>query len=56
MQLQVGISCKIFSFVTVLNKMEFGKVLEFIYFSLFILSVNFLDQLITDMSEPILKG
>ena len=55
MQLRAGISCKIFSF-TVLNKMEFGKFMEFIYFSLFTLSVNFLDQLVTDMSEPILKG
>ena len=56
MQLRAGISCKIFSFNTVLNKMEFGKFLEFIYFSSFTISMNFLDQLVTDMSEPVLKG
>ena len=56
MLLRAGISCKIFSFITVLNKMEFGKFLEFIYFSSFTLSENFPDQLVTDMSEPVLKG
>ena len=56
MQLRVGISGKIFSLITVLNKIEFGKFLEFIYFSLFTLLVNILDQLVTDMSEPVLKG
>ena len=56
MQLQVRISCKIFFFITVLNNMEFGNFLEFVYFSSFTLSVNFPDQLITDMSEPVLKG
>ena len=35
-----------------LNKMEFGKFLDFIYFSSFTLSANFPDQLVTDMSEP----
>ena len=30
--------------------------MDFIYFSLFTLSVNFPDQLVTDMSEPVLKG
>ena len=56
MQLRARISCKIFSFVIVLNKMKFGKFLEFIYFSSFTLSVNFYDQLVIDMSEPVLKG
>ena len=32
-----------FLFITVLNKMEFGKFLDFIYFSSFTLVVNFLD-------------
>ena len=45
-----------FSFITVLNKMEFEKILELIYFSSFTLSVNFPDQLVNDMSEPVLKG
>ena len=56
MQLRVGISCKIFSFITVLNKMEFGKFMEIIYFSSFTLLVNFPDQLVIDMSKPVLKG
>ena len=56
MQLRAGISCKIFSLITVLNKMEFENFLEFIYFSSFTLSVNFPDQLVSDMSEPVLKG
>ena len=56
MQLRVRISCKIFSFISVLNKMEFGNFLEFIYFSSFTLSMNFPDQLVTDKSEPVLKG
>ena len=30
--------------------------MDFIYFSLFTLLVNFPDQLVTDMSEPVLKG
>ena len=29
--------------------------MEFISFSLFMISVNFSDQLVTDMSEPVLK-
>ena len=45
-----------FLFITVLNKMEFGKFLDFIYFSSFTISVNFPYQLVTEMSEPILKG
>ena len=56
MQLRARISCKIFSFFTVLNKMEFGNFMDFIYFNSFTLSVNFRDKLVTDMSEPILKG
>ena len=56
MQFRVGIYCKIFSFITVLNKMEFGKFMEFIYFSSFTISVNFPDRLVTDMSELVLKG
>ena len=30
--------------------------MDFIYFSAFTLSVNFSDQLVIDMSEPVLKG
>ena len=30
--------------------------MDFIYFSLFTLSVNFPDQLVIDMSELVLKG
>ena len=30
--------------------------MEFIYFSSFMISVNFPDQLATDMSEPVLKS
>ena len=55
MQLRAGISCKIFSFITILNKMEFEKFMEFIYFSSFTISVNFPNQLVTDMGEPVLK-
>ena len=55
MQLRAGIYYKIISFITVLIKMEFGKFMEFIYFSSFTLSVNFPDQLVTYMSEPVLK-
>ena len=56
MQLRARISYKIFSFFTVLNKMEFGKMLDLIYFNSFTHSVNFPDQLVTNMSEPVLKG
>ena len=45
-----------FLFITILNKTKFGKFMDFIYFSSFTLSVNFLDQLVIDMSEPVLKG
>ena len=36
--------------------MEDGRFLEFIYFSLFMISVNFSDQLVTNMSELVLKS
>ena len=36
--------------------MDDGKFLEFIYFSSFMISVNFPDQLVTDLSEPVLKS
>ena len=32
-----------FLFITTFNKMEFGNFLDFIYFSLFTISVNFPD-------------
>ena len=34
--------------------MDAGRFLEFIYFSLFIISVNFPNQLVTDMSKLVL--
>ena len=55
MQLRAGIYCKIFSLTTVLIQMDFGKFMEFIFFSPFTISVNFPDQLVTDMCEPVLK-
>ena len=36
--------------------MDDEKFLEFIYLSSFMISVNFPDQLVTDMSEPVLKS
>ena len=36
--------------------MNDGKFLEFISFSLFMISMNFPDQLVNDMSEPVLKS
>ena len=36
--------------------MEDGRFLKFIYFSSFMISVNFPDQLVTNMSEPVLKS
>ena len=45
-----------FLFITVLNKMELGKFMDFIYFSSFTHLVNFPNQLVTDMSELVLKG
>ena len=36
--------------------MDDGKFMEFIYFSSFMISVNFPDQLVTDMSKPVLKS
>ena len=35
--------------------MDDVKFLEFIYFSSFMISMNFPDQLVTDMSEPVLE-
>ena len=35
--------------------MDAGRFLEFIYFSLFIISVKFPDRLVADMSKPVLK-
>ena len=35
--------------------MKDGRFLEFIYFSLFMISVNFPDRLVTDMSEPVFE-
>ena len=35
--------------------MDVGRILEFIYFSLFIISMNFPDQFVTDMSKPVLR-
>ena len=35
--------------------MDVGKLLGFIYFTLFIISVNFPDQLVTDMSTSFEK-
>ena len=36
--------------------MEDEKFLEFIYFSSFMILVNFPNQMVTDMSEPVLKS
>ena len=36
--------------------MEDEKFLEFIFLSSFIILVNFPNQLVTDMSEPVLKS
>ena len=36
--------------------MDNGKFMEFIYFRSFKISVNFTDQLVTDLSEPVLKS
>ena len=36
--------------------MEDGRFLEFIYFSSYMISVNFPDQLVNDMSELVLKS
>ena len=43
-------------FITVLNKMEFGKFQYFICFNSFTISMNLPHQLVTEMSEPVLKG
>ena len=36
--------------------MDDGKFMEFIYLSSFMILVNFPDQLVIDMSEPVLKS
>ena len=36
--------------------MDAGRFMEFIYFNSFMISVNFPDQLVTDMSKPVLKS
>ena len=35
--------------------MDAGKFMEFIYFNSFMISMNFLDQLVTDKSKSVLK-
>ena len=46
---------KIIFLITVRVQMEDGRFLEFIYFNSFMISVNFSDQLVIDMSELVLK-
>ena len=52
MQLRVGILLIKSSF----SLLEDEKFLKFIYFSSFTISKNFPNQLVTDMSEPVLKS
>ena len=56
MQVRAINYCKILSLITVLIYMEFRKFMEFIYFRLFTILVKFLDELVTYMSELVLKG
>ena len=49
------IHCKNYRFHYYLFLMEFGKFMDFIHFSLLIISVNFLDRLVTDICDPVLK-
>ena len=56
MQLRASFYLKKSFFNYCLIQIEDGKFLEFIYFSSFMISMNFLDQLVTDMSEPVLKN
>ena len=44
-----------FSFHYYLILMEFGNFLEFIYFSLLAISMNFPNQIVTVIRNPILK-
>ena len=54
MQLQAGFIVN-FYFQYYLNLMVFGKFMELIYFNSFTISMNFLDHLVTDMRESVLK-
>ena len=56
MQLRVGFYLKKSFFNYCLIQIEDGKFFDFIYFSSFMISVNFLNQLVTDMSEPVMKN
>ena len=47
---------KIIFLITVSVQMKDGRFLEFNYFSSFMILVNFSDQLVIDMSEPVLKS
>ena len=47
---------KIIFLITIRFQMEDGRFLGFIYFSSFMISVNFLDSLVTDLSEPDLES
>ena len=49
------IHCKNYRFHYSLISMEFGKFMEFIHFSLLAISMNFLDQLVIDICDPVLK-
>ena len=55
MKFQAGFIVKNYRFHYYLISMEFGNFLEFIHFSLITISVNFLDQLVTDICDPVLK-
>ena len=46
----------IFSITVWMMLMDYGKFLEFISFSSFMISMNFPNQLVTDMSDPVLKS
>ena len=53
-QLQAGFIVNIY-FHYYLNLMVFGKFMELIYFNSFTISMNFLDHLVTNMRESVLK-
>ena len=55
MQLRARIYCKIYISLLFYFKWIFLKILEFIYFSSFTITLNFPYQLVTDMCEPVLK-
>ena len=54
-EVSIWIHCKKYCFHYCLISMEFGKFMEFIHFSLLATSVNFLDQLVVDICDPVLK-